>query len=151
MPSNVTNLDDIVGGDHAFIYRETEYLIPGDPQTETVFEFLKLYDDLLEAQQAALTDDPSKEGLAGKREDVERLILTIRAKLLVLFQELNPDMKTLPFGHRSTMIVMTRVLGLLGVTIEQVPDPPAPAPKKAAPRRATSVKTKPRARTAARK
>lgn len=146
MPSNVTNLDELVGGDHTFIYRDKEYRIPGDPATSTVFEFLKLYDDLQAAQEKAAKAGETA-GLAGERADIEKLILAIREKLLILFKELQPDMVDLPFGHTGTMLVLRAVLGLLGVTMQETePDPQVPTPT---PKRATSVKKTPAKKRAA--
>lgn len=143
MPSNITNLDELVGQDHEFVYRGTTYKVPGDPATESVFEFLMLYDDLLSAQVAASGAEGA--AVAGEREKVQKLYGTIEAKLLVLFRELDPDLEELPFGFKGTMHVLRVVLGLLGVTVDGDAGPPAPAPT---PKRATSVKKAPAKRRA---
>jgi hypothetical protein len=146
--SNVVNLDEIVGTDIEFIFRGETYVFPGDPSTESVFGFIDLYSDLLEAQQAAAEaaakDGTNAQALAGKRDEIKKLLDKARDGLLAMFQERDPDMKVLPFGHRSTMAVLQYALRQLGVTVPDAPeDPPAPAPKRKAPARASSVKKQP--------
>lgn len=153
--SNVVNLDEIVGTDIEFIFRGETYVFPGDPSTESVFGFIDLYSDLLDAQQAAAEaaakDGTNAQALAGKRDEIKKLLDKARDGLLEMFRERDPDLSELPFGHRSTMVVLQKALRQLGVTVPDAPeDPPTPAATKK-PARASSVKKRPSKATSSRR
>lgn len=139
--ARIINLNELVGEDIVFEYGEppVQYAIPADVETATVFELFDMYVAL------AKIDDPDPEKAIG---DVKQRFSDITGRLLTIFQIRDPQLTELPFGPRGTGVVLRHVLSSLGFGVtDDSPDPQKSAPKKQAPRRSTSVKT----RTASRK
>lgn len=150
--SNIVDLDELVPGIDGTIikYKGEQYKVRGDLSSETIFEFLALYDTLIEfradAVEAAESEDPVK--LVEVRDRLEQITREIRDRLLKVFQLEHPDLEELPFGNQTTMIVLGEVLAAMGIggrAVEPAPVPPTPAPrrtpKRASAKRATGKKT----------
>ena len=146
MPTEVVNLDELVPGIAGldFVYRDKTYHVPGDLDTTTVMEFLALYQDLV--VQAFEQSQVEIEGLS--TEEQVKLANDLRAtmssqmdlardKLLTVFQITDPELKTLPFGHETTMIVLGKILHMMGIAADkdeeplgELPVPPTKTPRK---------------------
>lgn len=108
--AQIVDLDLLVGGDLVFKYDGGELRIPGDISTELVFGVFHAFREL---------HDVSEEG---KPEEVERANASIREQLLQLFQIRQPEMKSLPFGIKTTPIVIQEILSKLGVNVREEGD-----------------------------
>lgn len=166
--SNIVNLEDLVPGlegktfrmpvgveEDGVTKRYEDYHIPGDLDSETVFEFLKLFEDMVQFQarsrelQTDAGDDPeaNAQALAETMQALRDLNDAVKAKLLVVFQVARPDLKTLPFGASTTMVVLGVVLEMMGIAapsdgVAELPVPPdPPEPNRAARRASTGRKT----------
>lgn len=108
--AQIVDLDALVGGDLVFKYGGEELKIPGDISTERVFEVFHAFKEL---------HDVAEEG---KPEEVERANTLIREQLLKLFQIRQTEMTELPFGIKTTPIVIQEILKQLGVNIREEGD-----------------------------
>lgn len=159
MAGNIVNLNDLVPGLEGTTFQITRadgatesYTVPGDLDTETVFEFLKLFEDMVEFQSRAqqLRADAGEDveanaqAIAETLESLRRLNDSVKEKLLAVFQLANPDLKVLPFGAATTMVVLGKVLEMMGIAspVQELPVPPT---------RRKPQDRKPRQRPAARK
>lgn len=160
MSGNVVNLNELVPGLEGKTFTitradgtEESYHVPGDLDSKTVFEFLGLFEKMVEFQeeanrlQAEVNEDPTKEkeALTATLKGMQDLNDDMKARLLVVFQKSNPDLKELPFGSQTTMVVLGHVLEMMGLSEQEgLPGPPQgeelPPPNRAA-RRAGSRPT----------
>lgn len=122
--AELVNLDELVPGIAGveFKYRDQTYHVPGDLDTETVLEFLALYQTLMENATEATKLDASEMTEAEQLQKAEELraqmkssMDVVREKLLAVFRLSDPDLKSLPFGQQTTMIVLGKVLEMMGV------------------------------------
>lgn len=130
--SNLLDLNELVPGlaGTRVIYGEQEFKIRGDLPSETVFEFLALYDDLLKFQQeavkAAASNDLSQ--IQAVRSDLEKITSAIQERLLAVFKLEHPDMEKLPFGNQTTLIVLGEVLAAMGLAAPTGSEAGSPPP-----------------------
>lgn len=153
MPSNIVNLGDLVPGLEGKTFRlpqgedsngNARYLdlhVPGDLDSETVFGFLALFEEMVAAQErmgemqakVAAGDAQVTDGLRLASEEMEKLTASIKERLLAVFQLANPDLKALPFGQATTMAVLGEILKMMGlaepVDLPEPPGPPTPRRK----------------------
>lgn len=122
--AEIINLDELVPEDVIFKYQGKEYVLPGDISTEAVFKLFKFFREMLAAQKPAEGEDDID------TKEVEDSVKKLKAELLSLFQERDPDLKEVPFGVSSMPIVMETLLKKLGVEITDEGNPPAEAAKK---------------------
>lgn len=141
MPSNIVNLNELVPGIEGKTFKitladgeEQSYYVPGDLDTETVFEFLALFEDMVRFQekitelrtQASEDENADVSVLLNHQTDALReLTEKIREKLLAVFQIADPDLKVLPFGNATIMVVLGEVLEMMGLagSGEDLPEP----------------------------
>lgn len=144
MPADIINLEDLVpglagktfklpnGADEAGETTYDDYHVPGDLDTETVFEFLKLFEDMVKFRQrvtelqTAAGEDEEKTATAitETMASLKALNDSVKAKLLTVFQIANPELKTLPFGSSTTMVVLGEILQMMGIAAPELPLPP---------------------------
>jgi hypothetical protein len=124
----IVNLDALVPDDLEFQYRGAVYKVPGDLPTETVFSLFEKYRKVIEAQMATSEDgaDPKKTWPV-----VERASTEMRDAILHVFQIMQPDLQSLPFGTSAMPHVTQNLLSLLGIEIGETEPDPTPAPKMA--------------------
>lgn len=165
MAGSIVNLGELVPGIEGKTFRLpqgdgfVDYHVPGDLDSETVFTFLALFEKMVEYEQEVkkVRDEAEQkpdetslaEVLAGQTDALHKLTDEIKAKLLVVFQVANPELKSLPFGTATTMVVLGEILEMMGLAEKaHLPEPPRPPQNRAA-RRATARKTtKPRTKKA---
>jgi hypothetical protein len=109
MPAEIVDLDALVPDDIEFKYQGKTYTLPGDIETERVFQLFKLFRELLDAQQGTDVDP----------EDVVAAVANVKRVLLELFQQRDPELKEVPFGVSALPIVMQRLLQRLGVNVSE--------------------------------
>lgn len=144
--SKLYDLNELVPGieDVTIKYRDETYVIPGDLNTERTFEFMALYDEILEFQRAAaeaVASQDEKKALEVK-DELERLMGTIGAKVLDVLKIRHPDVKELPFGQQSLMAVVGIILEAMGIgrSAGATDGPPPPAPTPLKPRRRSTTR-----------
>lgn len=164
MAGNIVNLGDLVPGIEGTTFHlpkgedadgnpivET-YYVPGDLDSETVFEFLGLFESMSEMmiERKRLVDEAGDDLV--KQRDATREILAnmkklnedIQAKLLPIFQLSDPDLKSLPFGAQATSVVLGIILEMMGLAVPiadgDLPLPPTEGTNRQQ-RRATGKKT----------
>lgn len=162
---NIVNLGELVPGleGKTFVLpradgEEERYHVPGDLDSERVFEFLALFEDMVRFEQEIAelrreaADDETKVGklLEEQLKGLRVLTEKIKAKLLAIFQLSNPELKVLPFGQATTMAVLGEILEMMGLASKEEKELPSPPPNRAA-RRATARKTTKRSTTRAAK
>ena len=123
----------MVPEDIVFRYRGAEYLIPGDLDTELVLRLYRMFGDLLA--------EPSTGDEAADESTAERIVQTVKADLLAIFQVLQPDMEKLPFGALGIRAVMRCILIALGV-ISEGPQPASPVRKTPVRSRSSTLRRK---------
>lgn len=142
--ADIVDLDALVGGDLVFKYGGEELKIPGDINTQRVFEIFNAFQEL-----HGVTEE-------GDPAEIERANALIREQLLKLFQIRQPEMEELPFGIKTTPIVIQEILKLLGVNVRDededsppeeggkiIPLPrPGPKSRSARTRKTTSARKK---------
>lgn len=160
MSGNIVNLGELVPGleGKTFVLpradgTEERYHVPGDLDSETVFEFLKLFEDMVTFEQkikdlraqAPQEEDADIAPLISEQTNALRdLTNSIKAKLLAVFQLANPDLKELPFGQATTMTVLGEILEMMGLAAPAelpMPDGAVPPTPNRAARRNTARKT----------
>lgn len=147
--SNLVNLDEIIPGIQGTTlqYKGEKYVIPGDLPSEVVFEFLALYDELLEFQMKTAADVEADKpaSVLEIRGGLEKITLKIREKLLEVFQLEQPDMTKLPFGNQGTLAVLGYVFQAAGLGapagVDAGPPPKAKSPARAARKRSSTTKS----------
>lgn len=143
MPSNIVNLNELVPGLEGKTFtitrangHEDSYYVPGDLDSETVFEFLALFEEMVSFQEKV--NDLQEKVAAGEQDvapalreqtsAVRELTDSIKAKLLAVFQIADPSLTALPFGQATTMAVLGEVLQMMGLAAQDLPEPPPPPP-----------------------
>lgn len=151
--ANIINLEDLVPGIEGKTFRVpsgvdekgektyASYHVPGDLDSETVFEFLRLFEDMTEFQtkrvqlEQAAGDDPEKtaKAVSETMDAMKQLNDKVKEKLLAVFQVANPELTALPFGAATTMVVLGEILEMMGLAapadLPEPPDPPRPTRK----------------------
>lgn len=142
MPSNVINLEEVVPGISDTIFKMpdgTELVVPGDLPTETTFELLALFGDLVQFQENAAekvaAESSSSDVVAEVRSDLKKVTDLIDAKLLAIFQIRQPDLKVLPFGSKSTNYVLGAIFEMVGIASPTQPAGPLKPPPPTKPRK----------------
>lgn len=135
MPSNIINLADVVPGieDTTFKMPDgTELVVPGDLSTETTFELLALFEDLIKFQEDASKQVATKKASAAVvskvRADLKTVTDKIDALLLGIFQIRQPDLEKLPFGSKSQNYVLGAIFETVGLASKTELAGPLPAP-----------------------
>lgn len=178
----IVNLGDLVPGLEGKTFRlpkgadaageplYEDYHVPGDLDSETVFEFLHLFEEMVRFQQEARRlqaeagedEDKQNKALAEVMANLKSLNESIKAKLLTVFQIANPELESLPFGAATTTVVLGEILEMMGLATpppefplppegEPPVDPPKPnrAQRRAGQRSRTGKKTTTRSSTRA--
>lgn len=144
--SNIVNLNDLVPGlaGTTIIYNDQEYRIRGDLPSETVFEFLSLYDDLIafRGEAAKAAEEQDADALVKTRDRLQEMTAAIRERLLDVFKLEHPEMKELPFGNQTTLLVLGEVLKAMGLGTVEDPQPPAPKPAPRKRQKTTTTRTR---------
>lgn len=151
MPSDVLNLDKLIGEDIEVEWRGEKYFFPGDIDTETTFVLGELIRQLAVAETTtdiARIELQQAEGLTATQkaskvvDDLERkqkeLTLRVEATMLGCFKARHPDLEKLPFGARGMQAILAKILIQLGYGgADAAPDP---TPKNREQRRAADRK-----------
>ena len=144
MPSNIVNLEEVVPGieGKTFTLGDKSYHVPGDLPTDTIFEMLALFEDLVKFQEEASTQiakNTSAASVQKVREKLRELTDMIDAKLLAIFQIDQPDLESLPFGSKSTNYILGEIFEMVGLASKEplgaLPAPPTPRPRATTPRK----------------
>lgn len=137
MCAKIVNLNELVGDDIVFEYGNPakRYAIPGDIEVEKVFELFEMFANV------SRINAKKPDAIIG---EVRQKFEEIQARLLALFQQRDPKLKSLPFGIRGTGIVLRTVLADLGVNVSE--ESPTRPSRPTARRKASSVKTRTRSR-----
>lgn len=122
--AEIVQLDDLVPEDIVFVYREEEYVVPGDLDTETTLRVFKYLRNLVTLR------DSREQGDIPAEADVVKAASALQELLLSIFQIRNPSLTSIPFGAKSLPIVTERILGLLGISTaaEDLVEEGAPVP-----------------------
>lgn len=106
--ANIVNLDELVPEDIVFEFREKQYVVPGDLDTETVF---KVFQHL-----RSLYDSRPEDGSPMTEEAVKQAAASLEDLLISIFQIRDPSLRgPLPFGARAMGIVTEKILAALGI------------------------------------
>jgi hypothetical protein len=127
MPSDVLNLDELIGEDIEVKWRGKSYWFPGDIDTETTFvlgEFVRQLAVAETTTDIARIELAQAEGLAGTQkaaktvDELERkqkeLTLRVEGRMLDCFKARHPELEKLPFGARGMQAILARILIQLG-------------------------------------
>jgi len=132
--ARIVKLDEILGEDITFVWREKEYIFPADISTALVWKMADLYERISASEKTIAEKQAKNEPIDDDQAAYRKLIAETEAVLLEGLQEKDPSLESLPFGARGFQVVLATVLVQLGFLAGEPGNPQKGSVKMAIPR-----------------